>query len=56
MSIFVIGNDDVIEYIYSSDSSIKWSVIVEYYKNLLEKINVKLTPLVDTFEKIRYYV
>ena len=56
MSIFLIGNDYVNENIYSSNSSIKWSVIVEYYKNLLEKINVKLTPLVDTFEKIRYYV
>ena len=56
MSIFLIGNDNVNENIYSSNSSIKWSVIVEYYKNLLEKINVKLTPLVDTFEKIRYYV
>ena len=56
MSIFLIGNNYVNENIYSSNSSIKWSVIVEYYKNLLEKINVKLTPLVDTFEKIRYYV
>ena len=56
MSIFLIGNDYVNENIYSSNSSIKWSVIVEYYKNLLEKINVKLTPLVDTFKKIRYYV
>lgn len=56
MSIFLIGNDYTNENIYSSNSSIKWSVIVEYYKNLLEKINVKLTPLVDTFNKIRYYV
>ena len=56
MSIFLIGNNYVNENIYSSNSSIKWSVIVEYYKNLLEKINVKLTPLVDTFKKIRYYV
>ena len=56
MSIFLIGNNYVNENIYSSNSSIKWSVIVEYYKNLLEKINVKLTPLVDTFNKIRYYV
>lgn len=56
MSIFLIGNDYVNENIYSSNSSIKWSVIIEYYKNLLEKINAKLTPLVDTFKKIRYYV
>jgi hypothetical protein len=56
MSIFLIGNDYVNENIYSSNNSIKWSVIVEYYKNLSEKINVKLTPLVDTFKKIRYYV
>ena len=26
------------------------------YERLLEKINDKLTPLVDTFKKIRYYV
>lgn len=56
MSIFLIGNDYVNENTYSSNSSIKWSVTAEYYKNLLEKINVKLTPLVDTFNKIRYYV
>lgn len=39
-----------------SDSNFKWSQSIKDYEILLEKINAKLTPLVDTFNKIRYYV
>lgn len=44
------------ENIYKSDGNFKWSLSVEDYEKLLEKINDKLTPLVDTFKKIKYYV
>lgn len=44
------------ENIYKSDGNFKWSLSIEDYEKLLEKINDKLTPLVDTFKKIKYYV
>lgn len=44
------------ESIYKSDGNFKWSLSIEDYEKLLEKINDKLTPLVDTFKKIKYYV
>lgn len=56
MSIFVIGNEHINENIYKSDGNFKWSLSIEDYERLLEKINDKLTPLVDTFKKIKYYV
>ena len=39
------------ENIYKSDGNFKWSLSIENYEKLLEKINDKLTPLVDTFKK-----
>lgn len=56
LSIFLIGNEFINENIYKSDGNFKWSLSIEDYERLLEKINDKLTPLVDTFKKIRYYV
>lgn len=56
LSVFLIGNEYVNKNIYKSDGNFKWSLSIENYEKLLEKINDKLTPLVDTFKKIRYYV
>lgn len=56
LSIFLIGNEFINENIYKSDGNFKWSLSIEDCERLLEKINDKLTPLVDTFKKIRYYV
>ena len=56
MSIFLIGNEYINENIYKSDGNFKWSLSIEDYEKLLEKINDKLTTLVDKFKKIRYYV
>ena len=56
LSIFLIGNEYINENIYKSDGNFKCPLPIEDYERLLEKINDKLTPLVDTFKKIRYYV
>jgi len=56
VSIFIVSNGIVNENIYKSNGTFKWSISEDDIVFFVDKINNKLSKLVDTFNKIRYYV
>ena len=44
------------ESIYKSNGAFKWSISEDDISVFCSKINDRLSKLVDTFEKIKYYV
>jgi hypothetical protein len=56
LSIFIVANEIVNENIYKSNGTFKWSISEDDIVFFGEKINDKLSKLVDMFCKIRYYV